>query len=57
MRYIDYYFFELKKCYYSGVDMTFIFKIMPDNKFKKIYLRIKTFNKRIILRCYQTGFG
>lgn len=57
MRYIDYYFFELKKCYYSVVDMTFIFKIMPDNKFKKIYLRIKTFNKRIILRCYQTGFG
>lgn len=57
MGYIVCYFFELKKCYYSVVNMTFIFKITQDNKFKKLYLKIKTYNKRIILRCYQTGFG
>lgn len=48
MRYID---------YYSVVDMTFIFKITQDNKYKKLHLKIKTFNKEVILRCYQTGFG
>lgn len=63
MKYIDYYydsydlFNECLKLYYFSLYIYFIFKITQDNRFKKLRLNIKTFNRKVILRCYQTGFG
>lgn len=57
MKYIDYYydlydlFNECFKLYYYSL---YIYEIMQDNK---LFLKIKTFHKKVILRCYQTGFG
>lgn len=43
--------------YYASLNLEFLLKVIKDNKIKRLFLKYKQCNKRIILRLYQTGFG
>lgn len=57
--YWDFYYLIriVDEMYYASLNLEFLLKITKDNKIKKLFLKYKQYNKRIILRLYQTGFG
>lgn len=43
--------------YYASLVLEFLIKVAKDKKAKKLFFNYRKFNKRVVLRLFQTGFG
>lgn len=43
--------------YYASLVLEFLIKVSKDKKVKRLFFNYRQFNKRVVLRLFQTGFG